>query len=826
MTQRLCQAVAEDSTADVDSVDRLCEGLFFTQDARDQDPNLRFVQDKVLSDEKQRVRLLDLYAKTRRGKRAAYDGANPLVNTLRLSGIVRADGNWLSVRNRIYDRVFNTEWIKKNMPDAELQQRRAAYRRGLRRASMGGGAILLLLGALVVTAIRQSWRAEQEAKNSRRAAYYAQIRVAEQELENANIGRVEEILKSLRPEDGQENLCGFEWDYLWQQCHREIKALPLDHRVVATAFGPDGRQLAVAGIIRAVSDGKPKYQLQLFDWAEGKELKSFETVSSNLYNLVTLSADLQRAIVGGENGAAKLLDLQTGDTLAILNGHGSMLSAITLSLDGRHAATADVDGVLQFWNLTNEPPRTKQEHHRQSIRWLGFSHDSKQAVIIIESQVAKVSEVATGRELLSFKSSAGELSAAVFSPDDRHLLLATRNGATEMLDLRTKLVAALPIIHTGRITQMIFSPNGERLATASEDHTVKLWETGTWRHLATIKGHGAAVYALAWSQDGKRIVTGGDDKQVKIWEVENAIQLDKGFEGARVRSYLAAAFSQTGELLAFGLTNAGKQKILNAPAGKELLTLEGADVEPVFAVFSHDADLVATGGKNNAITIWNVGAGQKVKTLYGREKNDFALAADFSPDGKQLVFRYDDRTLKVWETLTGIDVATLESDVALTFRVNFSPDAKYLAAARSDGSVAVWQLGLAKPLIFKGHTERVRAIAFSWDGLNLATGGQDNTVKLWNARTGQELRTFGQADSVRRIAFSPDGKRLVTGGQDGAVKIWDVATGQQLMTLHRHGGEVTSVAFSFDGKQLATSAADGVIRLWRIDDGPTGGKMR
>jgi WD40 repeat protein len=827
LTQRLCQAVAEDSKVnDGGGVDRLCEGLFFTHGTRDQDTNLRFVRDRVLSDEKQRVGLLDLYAKTRKSKRVSDDGANPLVNTLRLSGIIRADGGQLRVRNRIYDRVFDAKWIEKNMPDAELRQRRAAYRRGLRRAAMGGGVILLLMGALAITAIIQSWRAEREAENSRRAAYYAQIRVAEQELRNANISRVEEILNLLKPEGRQEDLRGFEWDYLWQQCHRQIKALSLDHRVVAATFAPDGKQIAVAETIRTVSDGKPKYQLQLFDWAEGKELKSFETVANNLYNLVAFSPGFLRALVGGQNRTLQLLDLQTGDTLAILNGHESTLSALALSPDGQRAATADVDGNLQFWNMANKPFRVKQERQRQGIGWVSFSYDGEQAVIIVGSQEVKVLEVATGRELLSFNSSIGELSATVFSSDDRQLLLATRRGEVESFDLRTKFVAVLPITHEGRITRMVFSPNGKWLATASEDRTVKLWEVGTWRLLATIKGHGAAVYALAWSQDGKRIVTGGDDKQVKVWEVENVIQFDKGFEGTRVRSYLAAAFSQSGELLAFGLTHDGKQKILNAPAGRELLTLEGADGEPVFAVFSRYAELVAAGGKNNAITVWNVGTGKKVGTLFGREKSDFARAADFSPDGKKLVFRHDDRTLKVWETATGRDVATLESDITLPFRVTFSPDATYLAAARSDGSVAVWQLGFAQPLLFKGHTEQVRAIAFSWDGLSLATSGQDNVVKLWNARTGQELRTFGQADNVQRLTFSPDNKRLVTGGSDGAVKIWDVETGQQLLTLHRHNREVTSVAFTSDGKQLATSGADGVIRHWRIDDDHTKSKLR
>jgi hypothetical protein len=49
------------------------------------------------------------------------------------------------VRNRIYAQVFNHAWIRDRMPDAELRRQRAAYRRGLARAS---GVAALIVGVL------------------------------------------------------------------------------------------------------------------------------------------------------------------------------------------------------------------------------------------------------------------------------------------------------------------------------------------------------------------------------------------------------------------------------------------------------------------------------------------------------------------------------------------------------------------------------------------------------------------------------------------------------------------------------------------------------
>jgi len=69
-----------------------------------------------------------------------------------LSGITKVERGVLVVRNRIYRRVFDEEWIKLNIPDAELRRQRAAKRRGLLTAtaiSLGILTIMLILvGAL------------------------------------------------------------------------------------------------------------------------------------------------------------------------------------------------------------------------------------------------------------------------------------------------------------------------------------------------------------------------------------------------------------------------------------------------------------------------------------------------------------------------------------------------------------------------------------------------------------------------------------------------------------------------------------------------------
>src|SRR5204863_9097733 len=97
-----------------------------------------------------------LYAPARSGNRVANEETTRLVSFLRLSGIVRPEHGFLQVRNRIYARVFNQRWVTAHMPDAELRRQQAAYHRGLWRAAVISGSVLVVMLCLVFAAVHQT----------------------------------------------------------------------------------------------------------------------------------------------------------------------------------------------------------------------------------------------------------------------------------------------------------------------------------------------------------------------------------------------------------------------------------------------------------------------------------------------------------------------------------------------------------------------------------------------------------------------------------------------------------------------------------------------
>ncbi len=837
LTQRLCQAVAEANLQATNHqpqlpqlVDELCAELFFTRRAQERDDNLLFVRERLLRNETAVASLLDLYAKVRKGRRVMDDEADPRVSTLRLAGITRGAPAGLAeaglqVRNRIYARVFDPAWVAANMPQAELRRQRAAYRRGIVRTALLSGLLLALVGWLAFTAIRQRNRAEQEAEARRQLLYDSQLRFAWQEYQTiTNTDRIEELLDGTRPQPGQNDLRGFEWYQLWALTHGGVWSWQETHKVVATAFSPDGQTLAIGTANRTGAHGDNHYLVKLYDFNTRRELRSFLTPAGNSFDLISFTPNLERVATDSPGNNVVMWDVLTGQPLAVFKGHTALLTVIAFAPDGRWLATGDVTGVVKLWDTATGRERLTLGQSKtgappsHDITWLAFAPDGRRLLAADGTSTARWWETATGRALPPFTLPDGFVQNAVFLPGGKQILMGDKDSVFHLWDVAARRHLTRWNGHAGFIKAFAFAPDGRTLATGSYDRTVKLWPLATLPKQApqptTLRGHGSAVYCLAWSPDGRWLATGSLDNTVKLWDTH--VPTDLRLPAETVVSWHATAFTSTHELLALGTSKGGEVKLWNLSTGQTLAQLSGLEPDKplLCAVFSPDQQLVVTSGMDSLVRLWDTASGKLLQTLDRHTSLVKGLA--FSADGKLLVSGGDDSLFQLWETATGRALGQFKSEVDNAWRAAFAPDGRTLAGACRDGSVKLWDVATQRLLrSFNGHTDRVKALAFSHDGHWLATGGDDGIIKLWEAATGRALKTLGRSDKLQRLAFSPDGKRLVTGGVDGAVKLWDLTTGQELLTLPGHQDEVTSLTFAGDGLSLATSGGDGTVRLWR-----------
>jgi WD40 repeat protein len=805
LTQRLCQAVAEDGRmCRAADVDRLCDKLFFAPRAQEGDDNMLFVRERLLRGDADVGGLLALYDKVRRSRTVRDDGTDPKVSVLRLSGVTRVQTGRLAVRNRIYARVFNKAWVVANMPDAEVRRQRAAFRRGVWRTALVSAVVLTLVGWLAFVA-------SQQAATNRRLLYFAQMKLAQQEWENANTARVEELLTPYATPTAAD-LRGFEWHLLWRLTHNEVFRLNEGYPVASVTLLPDGETLAIGATRRAKATGSDEYLIKLYDFRKARQAQTYHVAAGKNFDVVVFSSDKQLVAVDGPEKETLLFNLRTGQMVAELKGHQTAITAAAFSADGRQLAAGSVDGVVRLWEVATGAERLVIKRHQDWIRCVTFSPTGNLLATTDESQAVRLWEVASGRERPPLIISEGALVRAWFFPDGTKLVTAVKDGRLLIWDIRTRRIVASLAGHAGEVTAAAFSPEGKLLATGSANRTVKLWEAATGRELATIRGHGSAVKSVTWSADGQQLVTGSLDGTIKVWSVSAALEPFLPVEP--VVRYLATTFVNGRELLALGVTRNRQIKLWNLSTGQELASFAEPGGNVLCAAFSPDNKWLATGGLDQRVRLWETATGQLVHTLVGHTA--YVLSVAFAPDGSQLVSGSEDQQLHLWEVARGRHLGSFVGGAENYYRAVFSPNGRWLASACRDGSVKLWDV-TTRTIIktFVGHTDRVRAIAFSQDNRLLATGGKDNTVRLWEVTSGQELKSLGRSDAIQRATFSADGRRLVTGGMDGTVKLWDVTTQQELITLNGHLDAVTSVTFSAENLDLVTSGADGTVRLWR-----------
>ena len=116
--------------------------------------------------------------------------------------------------------------------------------------------------------------------------------------------------------------------------------------------------------------------------------------------------------------------------------------------------------------------------------------------------------------------------------------------------------------------------------------------------------------------------------------------------------------------------------------------------------------------------------------------------------------------------------ATLKGHKRAVYSICFSPDGKILASGSWDKTIKLWDVVTGKnTATLSGHTERVEAIAFSPDGKILASMGLDWILRLWEVPSGKAIATFPKRGAHSdRLSFSRDGKTVFNG------LYWDIPT--------------------------------------------------
>lgn len=379
---------------------------------------------------------------------------------------------------------------------------------------------------------------------------------------------------------------------------------------------------------------------------------------------------------------------------AVIAGHEEAVLCVAFSPDGQQLATGSGDSTVRLWDLQTQTPMYRCTGHKNWILCIAWS------------------------------------------PDGEHLVSGSKAGELQAWDPRTGNPSGKPFIgHRKWITGICWEPMHikfpcRRFVSSSKDGDARVWDIYLRRCVLCLSGHTLAVTCVKWGGNG-RIYTGSQDCTIKVWETQHGglIHVLKG-HGHWVNSLALST---------------------------EYILRTGA-FDPLSKPLSSSA---------------------KMKIAMDKyEKMTDRLS-------ERLVSGSDDFSMLLWELSDCKDPeckhrychspkARMTGHQQLVNHVCFSPDGQWVASASFDKSVKLWN-GLTGEYVavFRGHVGPVYQICWSADGRYLLSASKDSTLKLWDIQTHKLKRDLpGHLDEVYAVDWSPNGEKAASGGKDRALKLW------------------------------------------------------
>jgi WD40 repeat protein/serine/threonine protein kinase len=269
--------------------------------------------------------------------------------------------------------------------------------------------------------------------------------------------------------------------------------------------------------------------------------------------------------------------------------------------------------------------------------------------------------------------------------------------------------------------------------------------------------------------------------------------------------------------------------------------------------WTKDEKLIASGGADRVIRIWDAKSGKCVHTFVGHAGVIFDLA--FTKDGKLLASASADCTVRIWETETGRERHVLRGHILPVYAVAFHPDGKQLASGGGDAVIKVWDANSgAEQFALQAHETGVSRLQFDAPGQLLAGSGISRTSILWNLTEKKPMQTIVangdivftpdfeiglyaypggkirfrtikdktadeggfEFDTVHAVAMNDTARIAAVAGSDETLRVVNRDNNSTLAVHRGHRGIAKRLLLSADSKTLLSAGDDGTVRLWKV----------
>jgi WD40 repeat protein len=198
------------------------------------------------------------------------------------------------------------------------------------------------------------------------------------------------------------------------------------------------------------------------------------------------------------------------------------VNAVRFSPDGKTLATGGGElsrsgDIIFFDAATGKATQTWKEKHADTVLCLDYSPDGKRLASGAADKIARVTDIATGKQVNLFEGHTHHVMGIAFRSDGRVLATAGADGAVLTWDMVigerkrkiegwTKEVTSLQFI--GATNQIVTSAGDNRIRIVTDDGTEV-------RAMANLPDY---MQAAASAPNGSTVIGGGEDSMLRVWD--------------------------------------------------------------------------------------------------------------------------------------------------------------------------------------------------------------------------------------------------------------------------------------------------------------------
>ena len=329
------------------------------------------------------------------------------------------------------------------------------------------------------------------------------------------------------------------------------------------------------------------------------------------------------------------------------------------------------------------------------------------------------------------------------------------------------------------------------------------------------------IRCCCFNPKGEYFAIGTNSKCIKIYDL----------------SYILESFTKRNNIYAQLNNNNNTTNMLsNSKLNKETIGMifeqKNHHHGSIFSIdWSSSGKLIATGSNDKTIKLLNIPQLEENNKHLIEDQQTFELQITgnqgtvrslcFEPTNDLVLLSANsgESTIKIWDTIKGINIVCLEGHDSDVNSVKWSNDSQLFASCGLDKTVRFWDIRDYKYINILSAIKyaEINDISIFSKGNNIivAVGHTDGLVTIWDYSKQCVIKEiYEHNEEVRSLAFSPDGKYLLSGSFDSKIKIYDINNNFKNIGELEHGDKVVSCKWHPEIPLIVSTSADRTARVW------------